>query len=260
MSVRFISRLTSKFLRLHRRPKSVISKGFTLVELLVISPILMVTVLATITFLFNEYGSITKQNGQLNLQLEAQSLIFGLQDDIWYANQFVSDKNANLVDDYGPGGGWTYNTIPPTLIINTAALTKSHRDPLRMPVYINESTCTPPDGNGTNSVLYNNVIYFASGTNLYKRVLTAPPSMAICGGLYVKQTCPSAKSSASCPSDILLSSHLNTFGVTYYDTGNTAISTPELSESLKIDIGLKDKAFGEDIYATSSLRLRKINQ
>lgn len=240
--------------------KASLQKGFTLVELLVISPILMITVLATVTFLFNEYGNISKQNGQLNLQLEGQNILFGLQDDIWYANQFVNDRNTNLSDDYAPNGGWTYNTTPPTLIINTAALTKSHRDPARQPVYINESTCTPPDGNGVNSVLYNNVIYFVSGTNLYKRILTAPSGMALCSALYVKQTCPVGHTSATCPADILLSTHVNTFSVTYYDTGNVVTTIPENSESVKIDIGLKDKAFAEDIFASSSLRLRKINQ
>jgi type II secretory pathway pseudopilin PulG len=235
-------------------------KGFTLIEILVITPILMVTVLATITFLFNEFGQITKQNGQLNLQLEAQNILFGLQDDIWYSNQFASDKNANLIDSYAPVGGWVYNTTPPTLIISTAALTKSHRDPNRQPIYLNESTCTPVDGNGVNSVLYNNVIYFVSGTNLYKRTLSAPGGLAVCSNLYSKQTCPTANSSSSCPADILLSDHINTFGITYYDTGNSTTLIPENSESVKIDLGLKDKAYGEDILASSSLRLRKINQ
>lgn len=240
--------------------KQLSQMGFTLIEILVISPIMIVTVLATITFLFNEFGQITKQNGQLNLQLEAQNILFGLQDDIWYSNRFVSDQNANLVDTYAPSGGWVYNTTPPTLIISTAALTKNHRDPNRQPIYLNESTCTPVDGNGVNSVLYNNIIYFVSGSSLYKRTLTAPSGLAVCSSLYSNQTCPTDHISSTCPADILLSDHINTFNITYYDTGNSTTLTPENAESVKIDLGLKDKAYGEDILASSSLRLRKINQ
>jgi Tfp pilus assembly protein PilW len=103
------------------------SKGFTLVELLVISPIIMVVVLAILTFLFNEYGNITQQNGQLNLQVESQNILFGLQDDIWYANAFSSDLNSNLTDTYAPQGGWVSNTTPQTLIISTGPNQESPR-------------------------------------------------------------------------------------------------------------------------------------
>ncbi len=247
-----------RFFRKFLKQKS--QDAFTLVELLVIGPIIMVTILVTVTYLFNLYGGLTEQNSRLNLQLEAQEILFSLQDDIWYANQFTSTKNSNLVDAYQPGGGWTSSTTPPTLIVSSAALTKSRRDPNRQLVYINQSTCTPPDGNGANSVLYNNVIYFISGTDLYKRILTAPSSMSVCGSLYQKQTCPAAQSSQSCPQDILMSDHLSTFSVTYYDTDNAIVITPENAKSVKVDIRLADKAFAQNITTTSSLRLRKINQ
>jgi hypothetical protein len=236
------------------------SEGFTLVELLVISPIILVTVMAGVTFLFNEYGRVLKQDGQLNLQLEAQDILFGLQDDLWYANQFASDMNSNLSDTYAPAGGWKSNTTPPTLIVSLPALTTNQRNPNRQPVYINESTCSPPDGNGVNSALYNNVIYFVNGTNLYKRTLTAPSSLAVCNTPYDKQTCPAANATSTCHADVLLSDHIYSFAVTYYDTGNSPTTTPENAESVQVDIKLYDKAFAEDVYSTSSIRLRKLNQ
>lgn len=236
------------------------AKGFTLVELLVISPIIMVVVLGIVTFLFNQYGNLVQQNGQLNLQVSVQNILFILQDDIWYANSFTSDINDNLSDSHAPSGGWKYNTTPQTLIISTPALTKNHRDPARAPVYLNESTCTPPDGNGVNSALYDSVIYFVNGTNLYKRILTAPASLPICATPFNKQTCPLSDATSDCPADKLLSDQLSTFTVTYYDTGNSVVTTPDTAESVKVDITLADKAYAQNISATSSLRLRKINQ
>ncbi|MDB5160919.1 MAG: hypothetical protein JWO96_299 [Candidatus Saccharibacteria bacterium] len=240
--------------------KQIRQAGFTLVELLVVSPIIMVVAIGTVTFLFNQYGQLVKQSAQLNLRLEAQDILFGLQDDLWYANQFTSDLNSNLIDNYQPAGGWTSNSTPKTLIVSTAALTKNRRDSTRQPVYINESTCTPPDGDGVNSVLYNNVIYFVSGTNLYKRVVSAPSSLALCGTSYQQQTCPSANATSTCRADVLLSDHVSSFDVTYYDTNNTVITTPELAESVKASINLADKAYAENITASSSMRLRKLNQ
>jgi len=236
------------------------SQGFTLVELLVISPIIMVVAMAAVTFLFNQYGALVKQDGLLNLRLEAQNILFGLQDDLWYANQFTSTLNSNLVDNYQPSGGWTTTATPAPLIVSSAALDKNRRDSNRQPIYINESTCTPPDGDGVNSLLFNNVIYFVSGNNLYKRTVTAPSTMSTCGTPYQKQTCPAADVTPSCGPDVLLSDHIDTFTVTYYDTNNAVTTTPELAQSVKVDILLKDKAFGDDITATSSMRLRKLNQ
>jgi len=111
-----------------------------------------------------------------------------------------------------------------------------------------------------NDELLNNTIYFVSGTNLYKRILTAPSSLATCGTSYQKQRCPAANATAACPADVLLTDKLNTFGVTYYDTGNNTTTSPELAEKVKIDLKLQDKAFAEDIYANSSITLRKLNQ
>jgi type II secretory pathway pseudopilin PulG len=235
-------------------------RGFTLVELLVIGPVMLLATITAMTFLFNQYGQIVKQDGQLRLRMEAQNLLFGFQDDLWFANQFSSTINSNLSDPYEPSGGWSNATSPPTLIISLTALTTNQRDPNRQPVYINESTCTPPDGDGANSILYNNTIYFLEGTNLYKRTLTAPAGLATCGTSYEKQTCPEANSSPTCRADPVLSDHVTSFSVTYYDEDNVVTATPEEAESVEVSLALTDKAFGEDVTATSNLRLRKLNQ
>jgi hypothetical protein len=233
--------------------------GFTLVEVLIMSPIIMVTVVLLMSYLFGQYGQLTQQGALINLQVEAQNIIFGMQDDLLFAKSFESDKNANLTDAYQPSGGWTHNTTPPTLIISDLALTTNRRAANRSPVYINTNGCSPQAVLETNDELYNNTIYFVNSGKLFKRVLTAPSSLGVCGNLYQKQTCPSANATPTCPPDKMLSDKLNTFAITYYDTGNNVVTSPELAERIKVDIQLKDKAFAEDIYANSSATLRKLN-
>jgi competence protein ComGC len=232
--------------------------GFTLVEILIIAPIVMVTIVIMISFLFNQYGQLTQQGSQLNLNVEAQNIVFSMQDDIMFANAFTQGLNSGLVDDYEPGGGWVYNSTPSTLIISTPAETANHRSSNRQPVYIDTEGCDASVLKD-NSPLYNNVIYFVSGTNLYKRSVTAPSTMATCGTSYQKQNCPAANASASCPADRLLTDKLNSASFTYYDTNNTVVTDPELAEKVKIDLQLKDRAYAEDIYSTSTITLRKLN-
>jgi len=239
---------------------SIKERGFTLVELLVIGPVMLLAAITTMTFLINQYGQVVKQDGQLRLRMESQNLLFGFQDDLWFANQFSSTINSNLSDPYEPTGGWSSATTPPTLIVSLTALTTNQRDPNRQPVYINESTCTPPDGNGANSILYNNTIYFLEGTNLYKRTLTAPAGLVTCGTSYEKQTCPQANSSPTCRADPVLSDHVTSFSVIYYDVDNVVTTIPENAESVEVNLTLTDKAFGETVTANSNLRLRKLNQ
>ena len=233
--------------------------GFTLIEILIVSPIMMVTIIITMSLLFSQYGQLTQQGAQVNLNVEAQNIVFSMQDDIFFANSFNQSKNDNLVDAHQPSGGWQYNSNPPTFIISTPALTANRRSADRQVVYVNTEGCDASVLE-ENSVLYNNIIYFRSGNTLYKRVLGTPSGMSTCGTNYMKQTCPAASASSTCPADRILTDKLDTITYTYYDTNNSVVTDPELAEKVKIDMQLKDKAFAEDIYSTSSITLRKLNQ
>lgn len=236
--------------------------GFTLVELLVVAPVVMVTIVLTLSYLFNQYGQLTQQGVQLNLQSEAQTILFTLQDDLTFASEFSSSKDSSLSDSYAPGGGWNYNTTPSTLIVLSPATTASHRSANRETVYINQLGCTPNVDIETmqnNPVAFNNIIYFASGTNLYKRILAPTSGTNMCGSPYLRQSCPAANASPTCPKDILLTDKLNTFTVAYYDQNNNVINTPESSNRVKVTIQLKDKAYAEDVFGNSSISIRKLN-
>ncbi|MDB5185954.1 MAG: hypothetical protein JWL85_477 [Candidatus Saccharibacteria bacterium] len=234
-------------------------RGFTLVEVLIMTPILMLTIIVMTSFLFSQYGQLTQQGALLNLQVESQNITFSMQDDIFFADSFATTINSNLIDDHAPTGGWNNATTPPTLIISTPALTANRRSENRQPVYINTQGCTP-DVIQENSPLYNNVIYFAQGTRLYKRIVSAPITMSTCGSSYFKQSCPEPNSSSSCPPDRLVTDKLDSFNLTYYDANNAVVTDPNFATKVKVDLQLKDKAFAEDIHATSSLTLKKLNQ
>lgn len=235
------------------------ANGFTLVEVLVLAPVVMITIIITMTFLFNQYGQLTQQGSQTNLNVESQNIVFSMQDDIFFANSFNKNINDELVDAFQPGGGWTYNSNPKTLIISTPALTSNRRSPNRQPVFVDTEGC---DASviANNAPLYNNVIYFASGSNLYKRYLTAPAGLNTCGTSYLKQSCPAASATTDCPADRLMTDKLQSITYTYYDTNNVTTTDPELADKVKIDLTLKDRAFAEDISSTSSVTLKRLNQ
>lgn len=232
--------------------------GFTLVEVLIIAPILILTIGTLMNFLFNQYGQLTQQGALINLQTEVQNITFSMQDDIYFAAGFNTTMNDNLEDSHEPSGGWQHNTTPETLIISTPALTANYRAENRQPVFINSIGCDPSTVE-ENAILLNNVIYFVQGTTLYKRIISAPSSMSTCGTSFVKQSCPAGSTSSTCPPDRILTTSLNTINFTYYDNTNNEVSDPTLASKVKIDIELKERAYAEDIFASSSITLKRLN-
>lgn len=241
-----------------KKPNFVSQNGFTLIELLVVAPVMILTIIIMMSFLFNQYGQLTQEGARLKLVTNAQLIALNMEDDIYLASAFLSQMNNNLLDNNAPSGGWKYNTTPQTFIISAVALTTNSRDPERKPVYINTVGCDPSELEN-NSELQNNIIYFSQGTNLYKRILTAPPSLQTCGTSYEKQTCPSANVTETCPTDKLMTDKLNSFSVTYYDSSNAVTTAPEQAQKVKISVQLKDKAFAEDVYGDANITVKKLN-
>lgn len=234
------------------------SRGFTLVELLVVAPILMVTIVVMMSFLFNQLGQLTQEGARIRLVTDAQAITFSMQDDLLFASNFNSEINPGLEDTHAPDGGWDYNTTPETLIVSVPALTTSNRDANREVVYIDSVGCDDSVVE-ENGVLLNNVIFFIEGTNLYKRTVSAPESVATCGESYEKQTCPTDYVTEDCPKDVLLSDKLDSFSVVYFDNENNEIAEPDSATAIRVTISLKDRAFAEDVFGESSITLRRLN-
>lgn len=242
------------------KQKKLQDNGFTLIELLVIAPLLMAIIAFLMSYLFNLYGQLVTQNAQVNLQVSSQAEVFSMQDDIFFANAFVSTLNSNLTDAYAPTGGWHASSSPTVFIISTPAVTTSHRNPAKQPVYVNTLGCSPQSLKEQNDVLYNNIIYFVSGTKLYKRIVSAPSSMSTCGTSFLKQTCPDGHTSSTCAKDILITDQLSAFSVTYIDSSGNVTTTPEQGSLVKVSLTLTDKAFAQTVNANTTVTLRRINK
>lgn len=241
----------------YKRP-SPNQSGFTLVEILVIAPILIVSIVVGISFLFNQYGLLTQEGAQLQLNSEAQLITFAMQDDVFFAEGFSSELYPNVEDPYEPSAGWLYNSDPETLIIAVPAMTANNRDPAREPVYINSLGCDESVLE-ENAPLYNNIVYYVDGTNLYKRIVTVPDTVDTCGESYEQATCPPANATSECRPDILLTDKLDNFSVNYFGYDNEAVDNPAQAQRIAVTIDLKDRAFAEDIFASNTITLRKLN-
>lgn len=227
-------------------------KGFTLVEMLVVVPITLIVCVFMISLLITKNGELYERNARLGLRIEGLNVLEKLQDELSFASKYNNDLRAPLSDPYAPSGGWVFNSTPPTLIIDLPAVDKPRSDPSRQFVYYISGTY-----NGQIAV--NNIIYYISGTNLFRRVVVPNPSQ-VSPANYYKKTCPSSNSSATCQADLSLSNHITSMVIGYYDTNNVAVnSSPTLADKIKVTLNMRDTVNGNQIDESVSITIKKYN-
>jgi len=229
------------------------NQGFTLVELLIVCPVLMICIAILMNFMFNQYGNLLIQNTAVNLQVQASNIISSIRNEAKNSESFVSQTNDYLTDDFAPSGGWSESDKSKTLIISRPAFSAKPGSPQSQPVVIKGDVCNP------NDKFNYNVILFSEGNNLYKRIVTNTSSLNLCGSNYFKQTCPASNASLDCPEDKLLTNQLESFSVSYYDNLGQKTERPESATIVEVNIKLKDKAYAETVTAGSTMKIKRSN-
>lgn len=251
--------------------------GFTLIEVLVISPILILIITGILGLLVNLTSSNLVSNGNIDLAQDNKTALSFIEDDIKLSPQFLTTIDPGLSDPYGSdnnGATWSYNgssTNVRTLVARTYSTSSSVKSPDRRPVYINTYGCDEavlP----SSPVLTNNKVYFVRGGNLYRRTLT-DESQNLCNTQYQRQSCPidvvSPRNTICKADDTLLMSGVTKFDVQYY--ANSGDATPltvygstdpgvlDTAKAVVVTLGSSQVVAGETLSYESSLRISRLN-
>lgn len=173
------------------------------------------------------------------MSADAQNLLRATVEQLRYGagvrqSNTVSDPNA-------PVGGWNTSNASFVIIIAVPAIDSDRN-------YIIDSA--------TGSPYNNELVYFKDGTTLYRRTLAHPDAV----GNTLKTSCPEALSSPSCPADNKLVENLDSMVFTLYDQDDATTTDPLLARSVKIDLGLEKKSFGNPLTLDNSIRVTLRNQ
>lgn len=241
------------------------SRGFTLVELLVVVPSTVIVIAVLVAFLISLYGSLLVKNGRQQLEIDAQSALFSIRDDPFFAARFAGDNQTGTSDAYAPGGSW--NAIADdALIIYEASFDANRQNDGRQLIYERDQPypCGDPSVN-ENQYSLNTLIYFVSGTTLYKRVLI-PDQTLNCDTTFRLQTCPSNHATANCPADTVVAENVSAFDLTYYNRSGVVMSAsslqsnPELFLQVQradISLTLQKNFNAEPTTVTAAISLKK---
>lgn len=242
-------------------------RGFTLVEVLVIAPIVVLFIGAFIGLLVTLTGESLVVRERNVAVYDSQAALDDIEASASRATSFlVSTTGIPIVSPQGKNNTAAAFTNtngsgnPDTLIIRSAATTKNPTDPTRSLVYLGAGACDSKNPIYT----YLTVYFVGSDQSLYKRTIT--PQYAACATTWQRGSCDStlvASNPTVCKtSDEKLLSNVGTFDVQYYvGSSSTAISDSQATTAtdISVNLNLNKQVAGNSLNYSSTSRTRSEN-
>ncbi len=213
------------------------SRGFTLIEILVVAPIVILVIGAFVALALSMTGEVLTTRSSDTLLYRVQDALDRISTDVRSSSNFLATNNVTLTSPQGidNGTGAFYNvstTGTPELILDSTATTTNPNSTSSQPVYLTNSpnACNSSDLQ-QNATLHVNIIYFISGGSLWRRViansnyLTYPT--VVCSMPWQRASCAPTVTGAMCATqdEQLLSNTTSlTMGIDYYPTANSTVA------------------------------------
>jgi len=210
--------------------------GLTIVELSIAITITAILATIMVSFSVDKLQQNSVQNIKYQLLTNAETGLDTIANDVRVAN--AADDNNRYNDPNAPGAptnqlSWASNSN--TVVLAVAAHDSSHNILWEdAHDYISDK---------------NNVIYYLSGSSIYRRVLADP----VTGNVAVT-TCPAASASSTCPADGDILDNVTSFSIQYYNEQNQQVD-PASSRSVQLSVTLLEHKFGQDISESYTTRM-----
>jgi len=210
--------------------------GLTIIELSVALTITAILTIIVVGYSVDNLEQSTIQNTKYQLLSNAETGLDTIASDIRIAS--AADDNNRYQDPYAPGApgnelSWTSNSS--TLVLAVAATDSS-----RSIIF--------DDAHDYDSAK-NNVIYYLSGTTVYRRVLADD----VAGNVAVT-TCPVAHATSVCPADGDILDNVSSFSVQYYNNQNQQV-TPSNARSIQLSVTLSVNKYNQNITTSYTTRM-----
>lgn len=248
--------------------------GFTLIEVMVIAPILILTLggfVYTLSTIIADSLVIRDTNGVI---YDTQGALDRIEQDARLSVQFLSTSGA-LPSPQGSDGTPAYtgtaaftSTQSNTLIFSTISTDSNPLSPTRQAIYFANPPCNVSQIYNTR--LLTTVIYYVNGGSLYRRTYvpswttTTGQSNTVCAAPWQENSCSPGynPSITQCQTnDALIMNNVQSLTPTYYTTpdGSTSTSVPENASTIKVSIQAGKTTAGQPVSFTGAIQATKLN-
>lgn len=251
-------------------------RGFTLVEMLVVAPLIILLLGAMIAYITTLTGDSLKLREEGDMAYNIQAALDSIEADSIKATKFL-DTSGTLPTPQGKNNGTAaFTTTDPTpsdraLVMGTIATDKDPINPSRTPIYyVNQpSPCGP--GQEGNTFLITKAIYFVKDGSLWKRTIvpsyntnSPPDDFTVCSTPWQRNSCSVGQTAAQCRTeDSELVKNISAFTVKYYATSTSTTVLPladaKKAKSIEVSITTSKSVAGDTVSETGAIRVSRLN-
>lgn len=274
-------------------------QGFTLIEMLVVAPIVILAIGAFLTVIISMTGEVISSRASNTLTYNIQDALNRIEQDVKLSSGFLAETDTNLSGAGGntlqAGQGVNDTTSPfrnisggaNNLILNMIATNDNPLSPTSSYVYLlnQPDPCTTPQA---NLPLTYNVVYFVEDSTLWRRVIMPQDynntTTTVCAVPWQRPSCNPdfivSPGNAFCATeDIRLVDDVTTFSTQYLNgaSGDTPIpaavdegtnTAPQIAArnvalqaatTLSVTIASTQTAAGREVSQASSLRVSRLD-
>lgn len=229
--------------------------GFTLVEIAIVVPLMIILVIGLIGLLIALVNGIalpTKQNVLVN---SGENVFDAASKDIKNGSGFVATVPATFSDtnasDYAspPSGTQVLMVKGYNQVIDSADTTGTKT----LPAF---KGATAPCAVSKDNIATILSVYFVNNGTLWRRVLTESTPGATCGTPLIKQSCAPTELCSIKDTPISKDS-VTDFTLTYFTTTDGTVTTPDptMAKSVQLSIKGSTKSGGHDANFASTIRV-----
>lgn len=250
------------------------ARGFTLVEVVVIAPILILVLGGFVVALVTMVGDTLASRDANALVFSTQSALDRIEQDVRLATGFQSSSGIQQLPQ-GQDSNYTGTasfTASATnhLIMAVPATTVNPLDSARQIVYYANQPNPCGSDQSYNTPLTTTVIYFVYNNSLYRRAivptytLTAGQPNTVCAAPWQQNTCSPGYTNARCQTqDSKLLDNVSSLGLAYYSnptsTSDLGASNAASAVTLGATINTSRTSSGQTLAHSASLRATRIN-
>ena len=261
-------------MRLSLRPRNQrIRQGFTLVEMLVVAPIVIIVITGLVAAMVAMVGDALAANSRAVTAYDTQDALERIEQDVRIAVNFM-DKFDYMTAPQGRDGdtGAFSFTDNKDLILTQQATTGSPYDSSRALVYYKDQPAGCSEDLSTNNTLNTRAIYYLRNGSLWRRSIvdawnnnSVTDSDTVCGNPWQRDSCPLGSTMSTAPAatcnttDEELLKNVTAFTPTFYTGNGSTTTNPLLASSVSVAVTISKSIGGETISQTSTIRAARRN-
>ena len=249
--------------------------GFTLIEVLIITPIALLVVTGLVTAMVAMISDTLVTNARSAVIYNTQDALGRIEQDARVSINFMGTFNGIRSPQGRDNGTAPFQASSGDLILTQQATTSSPYEQTRELVYYENQPNDCGTTKNANRVLLSRAVYFLSNGSLWRRTIfndvnknASVDGNTICDTPYQRNSCtplspaptPNTVLGSTCQTyDERLVDNVTAFTTTYYTATGVATADPTQALSIKVDLTVSQTVAGQPVTQSGSIRVVRSN-